>query len=163
MSGFGETALNVGSGGPNLATSEFTNPTTTNVDIMPWSALAYMASGNPDDGTAVFQVVDATHGLPTSSAADRRGTVTDRSGTITAGGTAQQLAAVNASRKYLFIQNLDAGNDLWIDFTTTAVQSQPSIKLSAGASFVMEGAFVSTELVSVISAVTGHAFAAKEG
>lgn len=64
MSGFGETVLNAGSGGPNLATSSFTNPTTTHVDVMPWSGLVYLASGNPDDGTAVFQVIDATHGLP---------------------------------------------------------------------------------------------------
>jgi hypothetical protein len=91
-----------------------------------------------------------------------QGTLTNRSGTITLGGTAQTLAAVNATRRYLFIQNLSVG-DLWLNFTTTAVAAQPSIKLAAGDSFVMEGSFVSTELVSVFGATTGQAWAAKEG
>jgi len=91
-----------------------------------------------------------------------RGAVTNRSGTITAGGTAQTLAAVNASRKYLIIQNVSAG-DLWINFTTTAIVGQPSVKIGPDASFVMEASFVSTELISIIGATTGQAFAAKEG
>lgn len=90
------------------------------------------------------------------------GSLTDRSGTITAGGTAQTLAAANAARKYLLIQN-NSSADLWLNFTTTAVASQPSIRLRAGETFVMEGAFVSTQLVSVIGATTGQTFSAKEG
>lgn len=109
---------------------------------------------NPD-GT---NIASGTGGAPVTQAA-----VTNRSGTITAGGTAQQLAAVLVTRRYLFIQNIDPGEDLWFNFTTTAVVGQPSIKLSPGAAFVMEGSFVSTELVSVIAATTGHAFVAKEG
>ena len=90
------------------------------------------------------------------------GTLTDRSGTITAGGAAQTLAASNAIRKYLFIQNLHATEALWLNFTTAAVESQPSISIPAGGSFVMEASFVSPELVSVIAATTTHPFAAKE-
>lgn len=92
-----------------------------------------------------------------------QGAVTNKSGTITAGATAQTLAAANASRKYLFIENLDESEDLWFNFTTTAVATQPSIKIKANGSFTMEGTFISTELISVIAATTGHAFAAKEG
>ncbi|MDE2040679.1 MAG: hypothetical protein KGO96_13915 [Elusimicrobia bacterium] len=100
----------------------------------------------------------------TDASAARRGTLTDRSGTITTGGTAQQLAAANASRKYLVIQNQHATEVLWFNFTTTAVQSEPSFQLAAGGgSFVMEGEFVSTEAVSVIAATTGHPWTAKEG
>jgi hypothetical protein len=90
------------------------------------------------------------------------GTLTDRSGTITAGGTAQQLAAANTSRKYFFVQNLSAEN-MWVNFTTTAVASQPSIRLTPGSSFTLEGGFVSTEAVHVIAATTGSAWSAKEG
>ena len=94
--------------------------------------------------------------------AGARGALTNRSGTITAGGTAQQLMAANAVRSYLFVQNV-SNNDLWINFTTTAVQAQPSIRLEPGDAFEMSGAgFVSTELVSIIGSSTGQAFTAKE-
>jgi hypothetical protein len=96
------------------------------------------------------------------SAAPIRGALTDRSGTITAGGTAQTLAAANAARSTFFFQNNSSGA-LWINFTATAVQSQPSIQVSAGSSFSMDGRFVSTEAISVIGATTAQAWTAKEG
>lgn len=90
------------------------------------------------------------------------GTLTDASGTITAGGTAQAVFAAKADRRYLLIQNNSSG-PLWINFTTTAVEGQPSIQLSSGGTaFVMETGFVSTEAVSIIGATTGQAFTAKE-
>lgn len=92
-----------------------------------------------------------------------QGTLTDKSGTITLGGTAQTLAAANSSRKYLLVVNDDPAELLWINFTTAAVASQPSIPIGPRGSFVMEGDFISTELVSVIAATTSHAFTAKEG
>ena len=91
------------------------------------------------------------------------GTLTNRSSTIAVAATAQQLAAVNASRKYLLIENLDGANSLWVNFTTTAVQSQPSIELKPGATLVMESSYVTTELISVIGPNAGQAFCAKEG
>ena len=94
----------------------------------------------------------------------KQGSLTDRSGTITTGGTAQSLAAANSSRRYLLIQNSGAtGDDLWFNFTTTAVQLQPSFKLAPGASFVMEGSFISTEAISIIGPTTGQGWTAKEG
>lgn len=112
------------------------------------------------DGTTNAVAVHAT-----------KGSLTDRSGTITTGGTKQTLAAANTSRKYLFIENpyalaagtLNTAESLFINFTTDAVKSQPSIEIPIGAAFVMEGSYVSTELVSVNAATTGHAFVAKEG
>ena len=106
--------------------------------------------------------LDVNVGAGTVSTTPTQGTLTDRSGTITLGGTAQTLAAASATRKYLLIENLDLTNPLWINFTTAAVQSQPSIRLGVGGSFSMEAGFISTELVSVIAATTGHAWAAKE-
>jgi hypothetical protein len=90
------------------------------------------------------------------------GTVTDRSGTITSGGAAQTLAASNTARKYLIVVNVSQEN-LWINFTTTAVQNQPSIPILPNGSFVMESGYVSTELISIIGTTTGSAFTAKEG
>lgn len=109
--------------------------------------------------------VPVSGSFTTDSNAARRGTLTDRSGTITVGGTAQQLMAVNANRKYVLIINpSNASEALYINFTTTAViTGPPSIRLDAGDSFVMEGEFVTTELISVNAATTGHAFVAKEG
>jgi hypothetical protein len=103
----------------------------------------------------------------TSASADyirpSQGTLTNRSGTITAGDTAQTLMAANADRKYLLIQNI-SDTVMWINFTTTAVKDSPSIMLEPnGGSLAMEGSFVSTELVSVICVTTGKKFTAKEG
>ena len=90
-----------------------------------------------------------------------RESLIDRSGTITLGGTAQALAPANGNRSYFFIVNLSSG-DLWINFTSLAVLNQPSIRLQAGQSFVFEGAYITTEAISVIGATTGQAFTAKE-
>jgi hypothetical protein len=92
-----------------------------------------------------------------------QGTLTDGSGTITAGGTAQTVFTSNANRKYFFLQNISSGT-LWFNFTTTAVTNEPSIQLVAGASYAMGiGGYISTEAISIIGASTGQAFVAKQG
>lgn len=94
---------------------------------------------------------------------------TDRSGTITSGGTAQTLAAANASRKYILIINI-SDTIMWVNFGVTAVQDSPSIPLmpstAAGAG---DGGFVEYEglvcpsgLASIIGPTTGKKFVAKE-
>lgn len=88
------------------------------------------------------------------------GTITNRSSTITAGGTAQTLAAANMNRRYLFIQNISS-EDLWFNIGTTAVADQPSIKLTPGSSFEF-AEFVPVEAISIIGATTGSKFVAKE-
>lgn len=101
---------------------------------------------------------DATNSIR----ATKQGALTDRSGSITTGGTAQQMMAANSSRRYLMIQNASVGA-LWINFTSAAVQDTPSIQIAAGGNFILETGFVSTEAVSVIGATTGQKWAAKEG
>lgn len=89
-------------------------------------------------------------------------TLTDRSGTLTAANTSQQLAPANPGRRYLLIENL-ASEVMWINFGAAATQSEPSIQLAAnGGTFVMEGSVVSTEAVYVIATTAGHAWTAKE-
>lgn len=90
------------------------------------------------------------------------GTLVDRSGTITAGGVSQQLAPANPSRKYLLVQNPSTATEVLTVNFTTAAAATGSVVLTAGSSFVMEGNFVSSEVINVWAATTGHAFIAKE-
>lgn len=115
---------------------------------------------------ASFPVVIASNqsALPVSGAitTQTRGALTDGSGSIAAPATAQNIFAANATRAYLFVQNISA-DTLWINFGTNAVEDQPSVRLSPGASFAMEGMMVSTQLVSIIGPNAAAKFVAKEG
>lgn len=84
----------------------------------------------------------------------------DASGTITAGGTAQTIAAANAARRGMFIQNNSTG-DLWFATLATAVLSQPSIKIPAGQSFAASGTDCPTGAISIIGATTAQAFSGR--
>jgi hypothetical protein len=86
----------------------------------------------------------------------------DRSGSITAGGTAQTIAAANGSRSFLFVQNI-SDTTMWLDFGVDAVADEPSIRLVAGASFSADGRDVPTGAASIICATTGKKFSAREG
>lgn len=108
-----------------------------------------------------FPVVIASDQSPFSTA-PIRGAITNRSGTITVGGASQVLAAANATRNYLFIQNIST-DVLWVDFGVAAVQDQPAVKLCPESVFVMEGGFVSTDSINIIGPTTGAKFVAKEG
>lgn len=90
------------------------------------------------------------------------GTLTDRSGTIAAGGTSQQLAAANTSRKYIFIQNTSTGN-LYVNFGSAASVTVGSILIPANSSFVMEQGYISTQVINIIGATTSQTYIAKEG
>lgn len=92
------------------------------------------------------------------------GTLTNRSGTITTGGTAQVAIAANTSRNYLFIRNpSDATEALWFSLVGTAAAASPSVRLDAGDSFEYAGSFIPTNAVSVFAATTGHAYTIWEG
>lgn len=87
-------------------------------------------------------------------------TLVDHSGTITTGGTAQTLSAAK-SRKYFFFQNLSVSN-MYLNFTSAASASTGSILIVPGGSYVQEGSFVSSELISVFGATTGQQFTSKD-
>lgn len=92
------------------------------------------------------------------------GALGDGSGTITAGGTSQQVFPADTGRQYLLIQNVSDG-DLWVNFGIAAVVGQPSIKLLASGSLEFSSAgtgVVPTSTVNIIGATTGKAFTAKE-
>jgi hypothetical protein len=93
-----------------------------------------------------------------------RGSVTDYSNIITVGGTSQVVMAANINRNYLFVQNVSTGGtacDMWLNFTTTATPTQPSIYLPANAVFCMEDNFISTEPIEILGITTGAAYTAK--
>lgn len=116
-------------------------------------------SGVPDlmvdmgDGTFSHRVVAQLKGGPV--------VYTDRSNTITLGATAQTLAAANASRTGLWVQNLSTG-DLWISSIGTAGPSQPSMWLPAGSYYEFPATAIPTTAISIFGATTGQAFAARE-
>lgn len=89
--------------------------------------------------------------------------LTDHSGTITLGGTAQTAAGANGGRQYLLLQN-NSDTTMWVNIGVTAVATQPSIQVVAGASLEFAGpstGVVPTGLISVIGATTGKTFTLK--
>ena len=86
-------------------------------------------------------------------------TPVSKSGTVTTGGTAQQVSAANASRKGFSFQN-NSDTDMWLSELATAVASQPSIKIAAGAYYEFPYAFPGA--LSLICATTGKTFTARE-
>jgi hypothetical protein len=83
------------------------------------------------------------------------------SGTITSGGTAQQLAAANTNRRGWYIRNNSAGS-LWVSDMTTAVQSQPSLEIKAGELYESVNGGTSLNALSIIGATTGQAWTGRE-
>lgn len=134
-------------------------PGANNVGVLP--AIANAVAPIYTEGNQVLLSTDLS-GSQRVTTSGSPGTLTDRSGTITLGGTSQTLMAANASRKYLLVQNVSTG-DLWFNFGVAAVINQPSIRLSTGDSFVMESNFISTQAINIIGATTGQAFSSKEG
>lgn len=84
---------------------------------------------------------------------------TNRSGTITLGGTAQALAAANTARIGLTGQNISVG-DLWINEIggTAAADTAGSYRVPAGAAFSVS----TNRAISILGATTGQAFSATE-
>lgn len=84
---------------------------------------------------------------------------TDRSGTITTGGTAQQLAPANTARKFLKGQNLSTG-DLWIrEDDGDAGPQQPAYRILPGYPFAVS----TNRRATIYGAITGQAWSATEG
>ncbi len=90
-----------------------------------------------------------------------RATAVSRSGTITAGGTAQQLMPANTSRRGFAIQNQSTG-DLYVNSIGTAAADQSSLKIAAGDYYETSTQHVGIGAVSIIGATTGQVFYARE-
>ena len=87
--------------------------------------------------------------------------LTDRSGSITTGGTAQQLMAANATRRGWYIQN-NSDTVMWVSDVGTAAATQPSLKLLPDAYYEPPQSGVDNGAISLFCATTGKTFTARE-
>lgn len=115
-----------------------------------------------DNGDGTYSLATSTPSTGSAGVIVAAGTATDRSGTITAGGTRQQLAAANSSRRYLIVQNQSSGY-LYVRFTATATQDQSSMRLAPGDAWESPSGFCPTQAVDIVGATTGQAWHAVEG
>src|SRR5438128_2421511 len=108
---------------------------------------------NASGQTVTMRASDKAGVLVANHIIDATLTYTDRSGTIAAGGTAQQMMPLLTTRKKLFIQNPStATEDLWIRFTgTAAVGGAGSIQLYPGDSWQEDATGVTTQAISVVA------------
>jgi hypothetical protein len=115
-------------------------------------------AGNGRYQTAALVVSVDRSGNPTGAAP--LGAGTDRSGSITLGGTAQVLAAANTSRLTLVGQNIDPAEDMWINEVggTATANTAGSTLVPAKATFSID----TTRAISIVAATTGHKFTAVE-
>ena len=93
------------------------------------------------------------------------GTFTDRSTTITAGGTAQVLMATNASRRAIIIENPTAETEIiYINFGSAGTAGTNNIELVPGGSLTLgvDGGPCTTQAIYVNAATTSHKIIAKE-
>ncbi len=105
-------------------------------------------------------VVQTSNPLPVTTVGAAGAAYVDRSGTITAGGASQQVAAANPSRRYLVFQN-HSDTDMWLNFGAAANAGQPSVKISANGG-AYEPLVAPLGTINVIGATTGKAFTCKE-
>lgn len=89
--------------------------------------------------------------------------LTDRSGSIIAGGTAQPLASVNASRRGWRLQNTSTG-DLWFNDTggAASIGGGGCFRVAPGGYYETPTGGASQTAVSIYGATTGQAFSASE-
>ncbi len=119
------------------------------------AARYFASSGAGTSGDPIIPVVSV------GASAGSQVTLTDRSGTITAGGTAQTLMALNAARKGFYIQNTSSA-DLWFSSVGTAAVAGSSMRIVSGALYECPSYAVPTSAISIYGATTGQSFAARE-
>lgn len=90
-----------------------------------------------------------------------KGSITTRSGTITTGGTSQQVAASNSSRVYFAIQNI-SDTDMYLGVGFTPTTTTGILLSKSGGGFVFESGFIPTQAINILCATTGKAFVAWE-
>jgi hypothetical protein len=168
------------------ATSGGSQPTATVdcfVTLIAVDAPAYVDIGTTPDPTAEPRLLAIT-GVPvrvhvasghklsavlatdipnTTVAQDAAVALTDRSGTVTAGGAAQNACAANTSRKLLIVSN--PSDTLTFTFrtdaTATATGTAGSIAVGPGGGYIFDKV-VPSGAVSIYGATTGQPFTVKE-
>jgi hypothetical protein len=112
---------------------------------------------NPDGTTASFSSGAAA---PTVT----RGALTDGSGTVTTGGTSQQVFASLTTRSYLMCQNpTSATETLFVNIGVAASTAGGSIELAPGSSITFSNNFIPTGTVNLTAATAAHRYLCKQG
>ena len=123
--------------------------------IKPGDQLPLTAVVNPDgsaiSGSGSMQMTDTVIKAPATYAG----------GTITTGGTSQQLLATNANRRGWTLQNQSTG-DLYYKIGGSATLDRFSYRLAAGQFYETPPHHTSTGAVNIIGATAGQAFYATE-
>lgn len=122
--------------------------------------------------TTLISQLPAALGIGAATAALRvvqgQGVYVDRSGSITTGGTAQQLMAANSTRMGWKVQNTSTAGPLYFNGSGTASAAGASFMLAAATSTTPGGYYESPPggqtvgAVSIFGATTGQTFAVRE-
>lgn len=103
--------------------------------------------------TAIMGTVKVDTVVPSTS--------TNKSGTITTGGTAQVLMAANGARRGFFLQNNSSAN-LYVNGLGAATSDGLCLTIPAGVLYETSIQHVGTGAISILGATTGQAFYARE-
>jgi len=90
-----------------------------------------------------------------------RGSGANRGHRITTSGVSQQVAAANANRRYLKVQNIDDTN-MWVNYGSVASSGSGSFIIYPAGSDVYEAGFIETGSVNVFGLVAGKQYTIKE-
>jgi len=121
--------------------------------------------GTATNVTAVGGTATTTAGLPVLGTVNT--TLTDCSGTVTSGGTAQNAFTAAATRHGFTIANIDTSEVMWVSFTTTAAANGTAsypLAPATATTFAGLSSFTSpigmgiNTALSVIAATTSHKF-----
>lgn len=114
------------------------------------------------DGTdeSTTRVAATTRGLRVQPAAAPM-TDTDRSGTITVGGSQQTLMPPNPARNGFMIQNTST-EDQWFNWSGSATVASPSFKVPPDCLYETPAHAVPVGEIKIIGPTTGQSFSARE-
>lgn len=133
------------------AISSYTQATNSTVTLRDGSGFA-----NSD----IFNIVYDDGSINTTTIG-LTGSLANSSGTITSGGTSQQVVASNTSRRYFCFQNnSDTAMYLGVGYTPTT--SNGLLMSASGGGIVFESNFIPTQAINVLCATTGKTFVAWE-
>lgn len=114
------------------------------------------AHGNYEEAEAIMLLDPAGNAVIQNAS-------TDRSGTITAGHTAQPLMIANPLRRGYSLQNPSSNTgSLWITSIGTAVEDSPSMEVAPGQTYENPDTLVPTGAISIIGPTTGMKFTGRE-
>jgi hypothetical protein len=117
------------------------------------------------NGSGQAQSVDASHPLPVNASvnATAASATTIENGTVTTGGTFQQISAANTSRKSFEFQNNNASDACYVYFGTTgSATTAKSIKIVAGGYYLRSVGNIPGDAIQTTCASTSDTFYAAE-